>query len=153
MLVHPVIYNLEQLRSTLNSLHAEIHDQLDFLDHGHPSTEQAGQAHQKIESLRGEAGQIQTIFENTIRQVLVNRPKFIKDWANRHINFYRDLLAELEAELPPNETQCFLANEMIQHWGQVIEGKRLFVLDPPYLIQHYRQRQKEFFGLNQYEEQ
>ena len=152
MLVHPVIYNLEQLRFNLNTLHLEIDHRLNLLDRGSPETEEAGQAHQEIEALRGEAGQIQMIFENTIHQVLVNRPKLIKDWANRHLTFYRDLLVELEAEETPNQTRCFLAKEMIQQWGEVVEGKRLFVLDPPYLINHYRQRQKEFFGLEEHNE-
>ncbi len=150
MIVHPVIYNLEQLRNQLNDLNLEINQRLDSLDRGNLGEAEFTETQEVIKHLRGEASQIRIIFENTISQVLMNRPKLVRDWANRHISFYREILTELEAELPPNETQIFLAKEVIQHWEEVLGGERLFALDPPYLIVHYHQRQKDFFGLDEY---
>ncbi len=147
MVNHPVILSLERQRLKLCSIQFALSDAFNFLDRGNPTKEQKIETQQTILELQTEAQQAETIFENTIQHIIKTRPKLIVSWANQHIRFYLEIITELKQEFPQNTTYISIAEETIQQWQDVIQDKKYYVMDNPYLIKNYETRQRAFFGL------
>ena len=149
MVNHPVILSLERQRLKLCTIQFALSDAFNFLDHGNPTPEQKTEIQQTIQELQTEAQQAETIFENTIQNIIKTRPKLIINWANQHIRFYLQIINELNQDLTPNTTYIRIAEETIEQWQDVIQDKKYYVMDNPYLIKNYKSRQRIYFGLEE----
>ncbi|MAT44651.1 MAG: hypothetical protein CL609_20140 [Anaerolineaceae bacterium] len=147
MFNHPVILSLERQRLKLCALQFALNDAFNLLDQGDSTSEQKTETQQTIQELQTEAQQAETIFENTIQHIIKTRPKLIVNWANQHIRFYLEIINELKQETPPNTTFINIAEETIEQWQDVIQDKKYYVMDNPYLIKNYESRQQTYFGL------
>ncbi len=145
MVNHPVILSLERQRLKLCAIQFALSDAFNSLDRGKLSPEQKIETQQTIQELQTEAQQAETIFENTIQHIISTRPKLIINWANQHIRFYLEIISELKQEFPPNTTHIRIAEETIQQWQDVIQDKKYYVMDNPYLIKNYESRQRAYF--------
>lgn len=147
MIIHPVILSLERQRLRICAIQFALSDALNALDHGSLTPEEKAAAQQTVQQLQIEAQEAETIFENTIQHIIRTRPKLIVNWANQHIRFYLEMISELKQETPPNTTYITIAEETIQQWQDVIQEKKYYVMDNPYLIKNYAARQRAYFGI------
>lgn len=144
-----LLRDLEIKRLKLRSIRFEMGERFNYLDRGYPSPRQESKTWKAIDILKVEHHGAEVALENTLKHLQQAHPEVITAWAEEHILFYTELLADLKKEVPTNNTHIYIAKKTIREWKKVLAGEQYYVLDNPYLIQFYQSRQRAFFNLTE----